>query len=214
MNRLTIGVPILAAFLILFLLESVFDSFLLHQSVMANDNAEAKIDNQHFEESVKQTYALTTTLYPDTSATMVYTSDGNTIINLYFPPHATDITRTMALITQTTISRPGYMIGEFAFSLTSIGNGVYDGYFVNFFSPVSLTIRYDDSFIPIGISETEAQMDYVQWTGWQPIENTCYPPQLFQYDEENNVISGLICKPALYAYLGTHSQYFPIVTNN
>lgn len=215
MSRLTIGVPILMAFLALFLMKGMFDSSQLRQSVVADNEMGTKHESEQSIEPASLTYALTTTLYPDASATMVYTSAGGTIVNLYFPLHATDITRTMALITHTTLSRPGFLIGEFAFSLHSIGGGVYDGYFVNFFAPVSLTIHYDDSFIPMGIAEAEAQMEYIQWWGeWRLIEETCYPPQQFLHDEENNIISGLICRPALYAYVGTHSQYLPVVFQN
>lgn len=211
MNRLIISAPILIALFALLLLENILDSSMVRPIAVADNGRNTDIKSSQFLGSVAQTYALTTTLFPDASATMVYTSTAGTIINLYFPPQTTDITRTIALITQTEVPRPGFVGGEFAFSLTSIGGGVDDGYFVHFFAPVSLTISYDDSFIPTDMTEAESQMYFVQWKDWSSIENTCSPPQSFHYDEDNNVISGLICRPALYAYLGTNWQYLPIV---
>jgi hypothetical protein len=203
------SIPILSALLAVVLLSITLKSAKSYETNLDFNSTKWQTPSGS---GITQTYPITIILYPDLPANLVYTTTDGTLIELDFPPHVTDITRTVAFSTHTNITRSGFTSGGLAFSLTSLGDGVADSYFVLFLEPVTLTIKYSDDVIPPPALEAESRVYYVQWTQWRFAEESCYPTQTFDYNVQDNTITGLICRPALYAYLGTHHQFLPVIS--
>lgn len=155
-------------------------------------------------------FVISATLYPDMPASLVYTNTDGTVAELYFPPQTTDITRTIYFITETNTYAPGMVFSGYAFGLIPFQDDVIDKQY-QFLKPVSLTIKYPDTIIPPGFSETQIGLYHPTGDGWILAGDTCEPPIPFDHDVGRNLMAGSICEPAYYAVFGVYHNYLPIV---
>jgi len=156
------------------------------------------------------TFMISVTLHPSDSASLVYMNADGTLAQLNFPPHTTDVTRTIYLITETSTSAPGMVFTGYAFGLIPFRNGVIDKQY-RFLRPVSVTIEYRDDIVPIGMSEIQIELYHSTTSQWIRAGDTCNPPLAFQQDTDLNTMTGFICAPAYYGIFGAHRHYLPSV---
>lgn len=158
-------------------------------------------------------FVISATLYPNTSTSLIYTNTDGVIAELIFPQYTTDITRTIYFVTVTDTYAPGMLFSGYAFGLIPFRDGAIDKQY-EFLQPVSLTVKYPDSIIPLSLSETQLGIYHPTGEQWIPAGNTCEPSMVFYQNLEQNLFIGSICNLAYYAIFGSHHHYLPIVAQH
>jgi hypothetical protein len=154
-------------------------------------------------------FVISVTLYPDLPTSLTYSGTEGVVTRLDFPPHTTDVTRTIYFITETSTYADGMVFSGYAFGLIPFNEDTIDKQY-KFMQPVSLTIQYSDEIIPSGIPENQLGIYHPTGSEWILAEDTCDPSAPFYQDVERNFFAGFICEPAYYAIFGSHRLFLPV----
>jgi hypothetical protein len=174
--------------------------------------------NHAFQDFMVLPAPVSTTIYPDSAAWLVYTDTqslppgGGLPSRFDFVTGTVPVTSTVWVTPTFSGGEAGYAFAGHAFEMSVTPESGLEAAAV-FSQPVTVTIHYSQRDV-WGLVD-EGGLALWQWSGgaWVDAAQTCSPESSYERDLDNNVIRVAFCQPGRFILVGpAHQSYLAVIT--